>query len=68
MRPFKNIRKDKGYCCWYDDGPYNKWKKREATHYRKIDRRQAKQEVDDQLKLSIYGGYYPSMHSHDYID
>lgn len=45
MKPHKHIRKGKGYCCEWDDGPYNKWKKRTHRAKKRSDRQKAKKEL-----------------------
>lgn len=46
MKPHKHVRKGKGYCCRWCDGPYNKWKKKTRRVTRKTERQSAKKEME----------------------
>lgn len=45
MKPHKYVRKAKGYCCVWCDGPYAKWKKKTKRMSRKTERQCSKKEM-----------------------
>ncbi len=45
MKPFKFIRWAKGYMGIWDDGPYNKWKKKIKRSFRKKERRKSRDDI-----------------------
>lgn len=50
MKPHKFLRKGDGYCCEWDDGPYNSWKKKVRRAMKRSDKQQAKKQLRKDLK------------------
>lgn len=49
MKPAKYVRKAKGYCCIWCDGPYRTWKKKGRRSFRRQDKAIAKKLMDKEL-------------------
>lgn len=53
MKPHKYKRTGKGYCCKWDDGPYDKWKKKNKRSKKRADKNIAKKELKNELQRLI---------------
>lgn len=52
MKPYKHVRKAKGYCCIWCDGPYSKWKKKANRQMKRADKQIAKKQIQKELEAS----------------
>lgn len=50
MKPHKYRRKAKGYMGEWDDGPYNKWVKKNRRRQKRSDKALAKKELEKETK------------------